>query len=80
MAGALPSSAIPYKARLPQYKSLLPALKAELKMTAFTTLGRPLIPQSLIAITHGLADPPTPLVRRGSLGYTRRPIRNVPKT
>lgn len=54
-AGALPSTASAYNVREEAYKSELPALHAEIRMTALITLGRPLIPAVLIAMTNGLA-------------------------
>lgn len=64
--GADPDTARPYRAREEVYKSEDPADQAEDRRQALMTLGRPLIPDRVIAITKG--DPAAFLDPRPKFG------------
>lgn len=79
--GAEPAIANPWSVREAAYMNALPELHAEVKMTALTKCGRPLIPAFLIPKTNGdeLALP-EPDTRCGSLLDTIQPAANMPET
>lgn len=81
--GALPSMARAYRVREEVYRSELPALKAEVKMTALMMCGSTGIPAFLMARTKGEAAavwvPERASKSLAELNGTRRPMTRIPR-